>query len=102
MKLKQVPRAEHLSLGNLACAGCATSISEDDLNNGGDLVSSLLPGSISDVDVNAQQGIAITSLTPSNGSWEYSIDGGTKARHEVQAQGEEERALWACPYPGDL
>ena len=53
-----------------------TAIDEDALANGGDLVSDLLAGSITDPDAGAQQGIAITSVAPGNGSFEYSLDAG--------------------------
>ena len=52
-----------------------TPITEDDLGNPGDPVSSLIAGSLTDVDSGDPQGIAITSLTPSNGTWEYSTCG---------------------------
>ena len=59
-----------------------TGITEDDINNAGMTVSDLLlsgAGSdpISDEDTGAAEGIAITSLTESNGQWEFSIDGGS-------------------------
>ena len=42
----------------------------------GTLVSTLVGGS-SDIDAGAAQGIAITSADASNGTWYYSVDGGT-------------------------
>ncbi|MCK5340667.1 MAG: tandem-95 repeat protein, partial [Desulfobulbaceae bacterium] len=44
--------------------------------NPGDTVASLLGGSCSDVDFNAAKGMAITSVTDTNGAWQYSTDGG--------------------------
>ena len=54
-----------------------TTITEDDVNNPGQTVASFL-GTVTDPDAGALKGIAITSLgTATNGSWQYSIDGGT-------------------------
>ncbi|MFT3857962.1 MAG: Ig-like domain-containing protein [Aquabacterium sp.] len=50
-------------------------ITEDQTNSNGQLVSSLLTST--DVDTGAQQGIAISALQSGNGSWQYSLDGGT-------------------------
>ena len=52
------------------------TITEDDLNNSGDLVSSLVSGKITDVDSSAVQGIAVTGLNSSTGTWQFSIDNG--------------------------
>ena len=57
-----------------------TAITEDQTSNvsdPGQTVSSFIGASISDVDAGAVKGIAITGLTSTNGSWQYSIDGGT-------------------------
>lgn len=54
-----------------------TGINEDATSNSGQLVSSVLGSSISDVDTGASQGIAITSLVSGNGTWEYSTNGGS-------------------------
>ena len=54
-----------------------TAITEDQITNVGQTVSSLIGASISDVDAGAVKGIAITALTSTNGTWQYSIDGGT-------------------------
>lgn len=54
-----------------------TPISEDEVTSTGDLVSDILGASVSDVDGAAQEGIAITSITATNGAWEYSINGGS-------------------------
>jgi len=52
------------------------TITEDDTTNPGELVSSLLGGSVSDVDTGAVVGMAVTGLASGNGTWEYSTDGG--------------------------
>jgi hypothetical protein len=52
-----------------------TTITEDQTTNGGQLVSTLF--SSTDVDANAVNGIAVYGQTPSNGTWQYSTDGGT-------------------------
>ena len=57
-----------------------TAITEDqttNVTNPGQTVSSFIGASISDVDAGAVKGIAITGLTSTNGTWQYSIDGGT-------------------------
>ncbi len=57
-----------------------TAITEDQTTNAtdpGQTVSSFIGASISDVDAGAVKGIAITGLTSTNGTWQYSIDGGT-------------------------
>ncbi|XZE19693.1 VCBS domain-containing protein [Pirellulaceae bacterium SH449] len=58
-----------------------TSITEDNTNNAGQSVASIINSAggdrITDVDNGSVEGIAITSLTSGNGTWEYSIDGGT-------------------------
>ncbi|MCB9775988.1 MAG: DUF4347 domain-containing protein [Nitrospiraceae bacterium] len=56
-----------------------TSITEDQTNNSGDLVSAIVGSSITDVDTGAVEGIAITGLTSGNGTWEYDIGGGWTA-----------------------
>ncbi len=56
-----------------------TTITEDDVTNGGNTVASLLGSSVTDVDFGAIQGIAITATSVSghgNGRWQYSLDGG--------------------------
>jgi hypothetical protein len=61
----------------VAAAPTLTTISEDATGNGGQTLASFLGSSISDVDTGAQQGVAITSLSSGNGTWEYSINGGS-------------------------
>jgi Domain of unknown function (DUF4347) len=53
-----------------------TSLTEDQTNNAGQSVASIVGASISDVDTGALQGIAVTGLASGNGSWQYSTDGG--------------------------
>ena len=52
-----------------------TTITEDQTSNAGQLVSSLFTST--DEDAGAVNGIALYSQTPSNGTWQYSTDGGT-------------------------
>ncbi len=56
-----------------------TEINEDvlDADNSGTLVSALLGTSVSDFDDAAVEGIAVTSIDNTNGTWQYSIDSGT-------------------------
>jgi VCBS repeat-containing protein len=59
-----------------------TSITEDDLDNLGNTVAEILAStegiSVTDVDgPEAQQGIAIRTLDSGNGTWQYSLDGGS-------------------------
>ena len=50
-----------------------TPITEDQLTNAGNLVSALIAGYDSDVDIGAVQGIAITGVTAVNGQWQYAL-----------------------------
>src|SRR6185503_2462228 len=61
----------------LAGANNLTTINEDDTTNSGTLVSSLIPGQISDVDSGAAIGIAVTAVDNTNGTWQYSTNGGS-------------------------
>src|SRR5262249_58030001 len=56
-----------------------TPITEDQAANSGQLVSSfaIAGTNINDVDPGAVQAIAITGLTSTNGTWQYSINGGS-------------------------
>src|SRR5262249_45027508 len=54
-----------------------TTITEDQTTNSGDLVSTLISGKTTDVDTGAVNGIAVTSLSSSNGTWQYSTDSGS-------------------------
>jgi hypothetical protein len=61
----------------LSGANNFTTITEDQTTNSGDLVSTLISGKVTDVDTGAVQGIAVTSLVSSTGTWQYSLDNGT-------------------------
>jgi len=58
-----------------------TTINEDQTANGGNTVSSIITSAggdrITDVDSGAVEGIAITTLVGGNGTWEFSINGGS-------------------------
>src|SRR5262249_43553981 len=51
-------------------------ITEDDTNQPGRTVAEVLNGTVTDVDANAAQGIAITGAVSDHGHWQFSIDGG--------------------------
>src|SRR5207253_2065239 len=53
----------------LSGANNFTTITEDQTSNSGDLVSTLISGQVSDVDTGAVNGIAVTSLVSSTGTW---------------------------------
>src|SRR5262249_57210403 len=53
------------------------TITANQTTNTGQMVASFIGSSISDVDSGAVQGIAITTLSSTNGTWQYSTDGGT-------------------------
>ncbi|MCA9472514.1 MAG: DUF4347 domain-containing protein [Nitrospira sp.] len=53
-----------------------TSITEDDTNNSGDLISAIVTTDITDADSGAVEGIAITSVNASNGTWQYNTGSG--------------------------
>mgnify|MGYP002776364628 CR=1 FL=1 len=54
------------------------NITRSDASNAGQTVSSLIGTSLSDVDLNASTGIAVTaSAGVGTGHWQYSTDGGT-------------------------
>jgi hypothetical protein len=61
----------------LSGANNFTSILDTQANNNGDPVSTLIAGQVSDSDVNALSGIAVTGLNSNNGTWQYSTNGGT-------------------------
>ena len=56
------------------------TIKEDDLSNSGNSVAEILASAetdpITDANVGDVQGLAITSLSSGNGTWQYSLDGG--------------------------
>ncbi|GJL51696.1 MAG: hypothetical protein NPIRA01_29230 [Nitrospirales bacterium] len=56
-----------------------TPITEDATGNSGELISAIVGASITDVDSGAVEGIAITSLNSSNGTWQYDTGGGWTA-----------------------
>ncbi len=60
----------------LSGANNLTSVIEDDGDPPGDLVSALISGQMTDVDAGAQRGIAVTGVDDTNGTWEYSTNGG--------------------------
>jgi hypothetical protein len=53
-----------------------TTITEDESDPTGDLVSAILGSSVTDADGVGQPGIAITGLTSSNGTWQYDTGSG--------------------------
>ncbi|WP_202969900.1 Ig-like domain-containing protein, partial [Endozoicomonas atrinae] len=54
-----------------------SAINEDDSTNSGNTIAEIVTdGSITDIDGNPVEAVAITSVDNSNGSWEYSVDGG--------------------------
>ena len=52
------------------------TIAEDETNPAGAPVSSLLAGAVTDPDLGAVQGIAVTAASSYWGTWQYSLDGG--------------------------
>ncbi len=60
----------------LSGANNLTPIDEDPTANPGTLVSALIAGHVTDPDNGAVSGIAVTSVDNTNGTWEYSINGG--------------------------
>ncbi|MBR9827706.1 MAG: DUF4347 domain-containing protein [Oceanospirillales bacterium] len=52
-----------------------TAINEDPSSNAGTLVSTLLGAALTDVDTGASEGIAVTAVDNTNGTWQYSTDG---------------------------
>ncbi|MBN2829830.1 MAG: hypothetical protein JXR56_05880, partial [Candidatus Cloacimonetes bacterium] len=62
---------------NTSFSPSLTTIQEDDVDNQGNSVGSIIPnGSITDVDTLAVEAIAITGVDNRNGHWEYSLDDG--------------------------
>src|SRR5262249_59812885 len=61
----------------LTGANAFSTLTEDQTNNSGDLVSTLVSGQVSDVDAGAVNGIAVTGLTSGTGTWQYSTDNGS-------------------------
>ena len=52
-------------------------INEDEFNNGGTLISDMISGWVNDGDAAALRGIAVVAVDNTNGSWEYTTNGGT-------------------------
>lgn len=52
-----------------------TAIDEDPATNEGALVSAVLGTTLTDVDTGALEGIAVTAVDNTNGTWQYSTDG---------------------------
>ncbi|MGQ0752034.1 MAG: DUF4347 domain-containing protein, partial [Betaproteobacteria bacterium] len=61
----------------LSGANDLSPISEDATSNPGALVSDLIAGQVTDADAGALRGIAVTAVDDSNGTWQYSTNGGT-------------------------
>ena len=61
----------------LAGANDLSVIDEDIVGDGGMLVSSLIAGQVTDADGGALSGIAVTAVDNTNGTWEYTTDGGS-------------------------
>jgi autotransporter-associated beta strand protein len=53
------------------------SVGEDETSNAGQTVARLLGSSVTDPDSDASQGLALTGLSSSTGTWQYSLDGGS-------------------------
>jgi hypothetical protein len=60
----------------LSGANDLTSIAEDAFTNSGTLVSDLIAGWVADGDPGAVTGIAVVGVDNTNGTWEFSLDGG--------------------------
>ncbi len=60
----------------LSGANDLTTIAEDPATNPGTLVSALISGKTSDLDPGAQSGIAVIGVDNTNGTWQYSVNGG--------------------------
>jgi VCBS repeat-containing protein len=60
----------------LAGANDLSAINEDPGSNPGTLVSALIAGQTSDVDASALTGIAVIGVDNTNGTWQYSTNGG--------------------------
>ena len=60
---------------SLASAYSLSGISEDQFNSAGTLVWDIVSSGVSDPDSGALQGIAVTAVDNSNGTWQYTLDG---------------------------
>jgi len=54
-----------------------TGIGEDDSSNSGNTVASIVGSSITDSNSSPVEGIALTGLSSGNGTWQYSVNGGS-------------------------
>lgn len=54
-----------------------TTITEDETNPAGSLISTIVGSSITDADTAAEEGIAITTVAGTHGAWQYSLDNGS-------------------------
>ncbi|HTT38056.1 MAG TPA: cadherin-like domain-containing protein, partial [Burkholderiales bacterium] len=70
-------RYAHNQAPVLSGANNLTAINEDPSSNPGTLVSSLISGKVSDPDTGALSGIAVTLVDNTNGTWQYSTNGGS-------------------------
>jgi len=61
----------------LAGANALVDILEDAASNNGTLVSALIAGQVSDTDTSALAGIAVTAVDNTDGTWQYTTDGGS-------------------------
>jgi hypothetical protein len=58
-------------------ANTIPAIDEDDVTNTGMLISDLIAGQVSEVDAGALEGIAVTAVDNTNGTWQYTTNGST-------------------------
>jgi VCBS repeat-containing protein len=61
----------------LSGANDLAPVSEDAASNSGTLVSDLIAGQVTDADPGALSGIAVVAVDDTNGTWQYSTDGGS-------------------------
>ena len=59
-----------------ASAPTLANITEDETNAAGTTVANLLGSRVTDADARAVQGIAVTGMTSTHGTWQFSTDGG--------------------------
>src|SRR5207253_7143774 len=62
---------------NKALTPVLTAISEDATSPASTSVATLLSAAVTDVDVGALKGIAVTTASSANGTWQYSLNNGT-------------------------
>ena len=60
----------------LTGANDLTAIDEDPVSNPGTLVSDLISSQVTDADAGALSGIAVISVDNTNGTWQYTVNGG--------------------------